>query len=64
MVDGYRRISLHKHKIEVPGTPLREYVDLHLVPDEAEQLMHIRIWWDDRMVQSLSLPLEGFRVHF
>ena len=64
MVDRYRRISLHKHKIDVPGTPLREYVDLHLVPDEAEQLMHIRIWWDDRMVHSLSLPLEGFRVHF
>jgi hypothetical protein len=64
MVDGYRRISLFNHKIEVPGTPLREYVDLHLVPDEADQLMHIRIWWDQRLVHVLSLPLDGFRVHF
>jgi hypothetical protein len=64
MVDGYRRISLHNHKIEVPRTPLREYVDLHLVPDEAEHLMHIRIWWEHRLVRTLSLPLDGFRVHF
>ena len=63
MVDGYRRISLFKHTIEVPNVPLREYVDLHLVPDEAKQLMLIRIWLDDRLVHSLSLPLEGFRVH-
>jgi hypothetical protein len=26
--------------------------------------MHIRIWYDDAMVHSLSLPLDGFRVHF
>jgi hypothetical protein len=26
--------------------------------------MHIRIWYDGTMVHSLSLPLEGFRVHF
>lgn len=64
IVNGYRRVSLFNHKIEVPHTPLYEYVDLHLVPDEAKQLMLIRIWFNDRMVHSLSLPLEGFRVHF
>lgn len=64
MVDGYRRISLHNHKIQVPGTPLREYVDLHLVPDETENIMNIRIWWDHRLVHTVSLPLDGFRVHF
>jgi hypothetical protein len=40
------------------------YVDIHMVPDDTRQLMHIRIWWDGNMVHSLSLPLEGFRVHF
>ena len=34
MVNGYRRISLFKHVIEVPNVPLREDVDVHLVPDE------------------------------
>jgi hypothetical protein len=64
MVNGYRRISLFKHVIEVPNVPLREDVDVHLVPDEAKQLMHIRIWWNNKMVHSVSLPLLGFRVHF
>ena len=64
MVNGYRRISLFNHTIEVPSVPLRVYVDVHMVPDTARQLMHIRIWYDSSMVHSLALPLGGFRVHF
>ena len=64
IINGYRRISLFKHVIEVPNVPLREDVDVHLVPDEGKQLMHIRIWWNRKMVHSVSLPLQGFRVHF
>ena len=64
MVNAYRRISLFNHTIEVPNVPLRVYVDVHMVPDDEKQLMHIRIWYDRTMVHSLSLPLNGFRVHF
>jgi hypothetical protein len=64
MVNGYRRISLFKHQIEVPKVPLREYVDVHMVPDTTKGVMHIRIWWNEQMVHSVSLPLKGFRVHF
>ena len=64
MVNEYRKISLFKHVVEVPNVPLREYVDVHLVPDEAKQLINIRIWWNDKMVHSVSLPLHGFRGHF
>jgi len=63
-INGYRRISLFKHTIEVPNVPLREEVDVHLIPDETRQLMHIRIWWKSNLAHSLSLPLEGFSVHF
>jgi hypothetical protein len=63
-IDGYRRISLFKHTIEVPNVPLREPVDVHLVPDESRQAMRIRIWWNGKLVHSLSLPLEGFRLHW
>jgi hypothetical protein len=63
MVNGYRRISLFNHLIEVPNVPLRDYVDVHLVPDVNRQLMHIRIWKDRHLVHSVSLPLAGFRVH-
>jgi hypothetical protein len=64
MVNGYRRISLFKHQIEVPKVPLCEYVDVHMVPDIDKQVMHIRIWWNEQMAHSLSLPLKDFRVHF
>jgi hypothetical protein len=63
MVNAYRRISLFNHTIEVPKVPLRVYVDVHMVPDITSQHMHIRIWWNRTMVHSLSLPLEGFRIH-
>ncbi len=64
MVNAYRRISLFNHAIEVPKVPLRVYVDVHMVPDDTKRLMHIRIWRKGTMVHSLSLPLQGFGVHF
>jgi len=63
-LNGYRRISLFNHSIEVPNVPLYVDVEVHLVPDTTRQLMNLRIWWDEKMVHSLSLPLQGFRVHF
>jgi len=64
VVNGYRRISLFNHTIEVPNVPLREYVEIHLVPGTAKQVMEIRIWWNDKMAHSVALPLAEFRVHF
>ena len=63
VVNGYRRISLFNHPIEVPNVELHEDVEIHLVPDTAKQVMEIRIWWHDKMVHSVALPLDGFRVH-
>jgi len=63
VVNGYRRISLFNHTIEVPNVELHEEVEIHMVPDTAKQVMEIRIWWLAKMVHSVALPLEGFRVH-
>jgi hypothetical protein len=63
-INGYRRISLFNHLIEVPNVPLREQVDIHLIPEPERKVMRIRIWWDQQMVHSVDLPLKGFRVHF
>ena len=63
--DGYRKISLHNHDIEVPGVPLREEVEIHMVPDLARGAMEIKIWWENRMKRSVVYPLKEFpRVHF
>jgi hypothetical protein len=62
-VNGYRRISLLNHTIEVPKVELYEEVEVHLVPDMAKRVMEVRIWWNSKMVHSVALPLDGFRVH-
>jgi transposase len=64
IVDGYRRISVFNKSIEVPKVPLREDVELHLVPDLIKHTFECRIWWEKKMVHSVVYPLHGLRVHF
>ncbi len=64
MLNGYRRISLFNQEIEVPHVPLREDVELHMVPNIERQILEIRIWWNRKMVHSINLPLADSRVHF
>lgn len=65
MVNGYRKISLFNHDIPVPYVPLREEVDVHLIPNVERGALEIRIWWENQMVQSVTYPLKEFpRVHF
>ena len=60
-VDGYRRISLDRHSIEVPKVDVREDVELHLIPDLENNLLEVRIWFQDKMVHAVNLPLTEFR---
>ena len=65
MVNGYRKISLFNHEIVVPNVPLREEVEIHLLPDTRRDALEVRIWHGNRMVQSVTYPLKEFpRVHF
>jgi hypothetical protein len=65
MVNGYRKIALFSHEVPVPHVPLREEVDVHLVPYVERGALEVRIWWDNQLVQSLAYPLKEFpRVHF
>jgi hypothetical protein len=65
MVNGYRKISVFNHDIPVPGVPLHEEVEVHLIPDVARGALEVRIWWDNRMLNSITYPLKEFpRVHF
>ena len=53
------------HEMIVPKVPLREEVEVHLVPDAGGGALEVRIWWDNRMVQSVAYPLKDFPgVHF
>jgi hypothetical protein len=62
-VNGYCRISLFNHQIDLPQVPLHEDVELHLIPDPAKQVMEVRIWWNQKLIETVSLPLADSRVH-
>lgn len=61
ILDGYRRISLENHAIQVPKVDPREQVELRLVPDLARNNLEVRIWSKDHLVHSVNLPLNEFR---
>jgi hypothetical protein len=63
VTNGYGRISLFNHEIRVANVPLRQEVDVHLVPDPTRDIMQVRIWFQDALAHSVDLPLEGFGVH-
>ena len=43
MVNGYRKISVFNHDILVPYVPLREEVNVYLVPDVERGALEVRI---------------------
>ena len=59
-LDGYRKISLFSHEIVVPKVPLREEVEIHLIPDAKTGSMDVRIWWGNKLVHSVAYPLKEF----
>ena len=64
-VNGYRRISLFNHDITLHKVPLRQEVEIHLIPDMKRQILEVRIWWAGSMIQAVNYPLKEFpQVHF
>ncbi len=61
--NAYGRISLCHHEVRIPNVPLRQEVDVHLVPDFTRSTMQARVWWQGTLAHSLDLPLDGFTVH-
>jgi len=64
IVNAYRRISLFGHEIKVPKAPPYEELEIHLIPNYPRQIIDIRLWCNNQMLQSTTLPLETSRVHF
>lgn len=63
--DGYGKVSFLGQQIHVPNVPLREEVELHLVPDLPKRALEIRIWWNHQLACAPTYPLNQFpRVHF
>ena len=48
-VDAYHNISLSNIKLKVHQTPLRDQVELRIVPDENTGISEVRIWYKDTL---------------
>ena len=48
-VDPYHKVSLHNLKFRVHKAPLREEVELRIVPDEETGIAEVRIWYKDTL---------------
>lgn len=64
LVNSYHRISLLGRDIRVSKAPLHENVELHLTPDEGHNILDVRIWYSDHLVQTTTIPLDQTRVHY
>ncbi len=64
VTNGYGRISLFNHDIRVANVPLREQVDVHMIPDFDRDIMRVRIWHRDALAHTVEPPLQEFAVHF
>ncbi|MFC1956491.1 hypothetical protein ACFLWZ_08290 [Chloroflexota bacterium] len=47
-------LLLSNHQRVVPHVSPQDEVDIHLIPDAARGALEVRIWWENRMVQSAT----------
>jgi hypothetical protein len=56
-VHSYQHISVFNQETRVPNVPLREDVDLHLIPDKTRNLPEVHIWQQQKLILTQDLPL-------
>ena len=65
MVNAYHKIALFNKEIFVSKVPLRDYVEIFMVPNKKLRIMELRFWWNNQLVQTTIYPLKDFpSVHF
>ena len=65
VVNPYRKISFNNLEFRIPGVPIRDTVQLRIIPDKELGLAEIRFWWDNKLVGSQKVKNEDLNlVHF
>jgi len=65
VVNPYRKISFNNLKFRIPGVPIRDTVQLRIIPDKESGLAEIRFWWDNKLVSIQKVKNEDLNlVHF
>src|SRR3989338_2122285 len=56
MVNSYHKVSLWNKEIFVPEVPLRDYVEIFIIPDKQRGVVDLRFWWNNQLVHTLLCP--------
>ncbi len=66
IADGYRKVSIAGQVFQISGIEPREEVEIHLVPDESENMVEVRFWAHKKLLQRINLPISAIEkmVHF
>lgn len=60
MVNSYHKISLWSKEIFVPKIPLRDSVDIHIIPDILRKTVELRFWWNNQLIHTIIYPSNQF----
>jgi len=50
VVNPYRRISFNNLELEASGVPIREKIQLRIIPDKESGMAEIRFWYNNKLV--------------
>ena len=62
VVNAYRKISLKKMELAVPNVPLRQRVDLRIIPDIKTGISEIRFWHNRKLAGTASARNEDLNI--
>ena len=65
VVNAYRKISFNNLQLKAHGVPIREKVQLRIIPDKESELAEIRLWYENELVATQIVKNEDLNlVHF
>jgi len=62
MVDAYHSISINNIKLKVKGVPLREAVEIRIVPEEKSGISELRFWYRNRFVDIQRVKSDDINI--
>lgn len=64
-MDAYHKVSLNNLLLKVHRAPLRSEVELRITLDEMEDMVEIRIWYQDELTDIYRVKSDDLNlVHF
>ncbi len=61
-VDAYHKVSINNFKLRVRGVPLREKVEIRVVPNEDTGVSELRFWYKKKLVDTQKMKTSDIGI--